>query len=204
MLPPFSDPMNTVLEKGRQNVSKNKSIEWVRGRTATPQGLVFVPPLIGGNFSQQLGALRWLIRRKYDLISFNYSGHGLSTGKFSLSATIDDTLRMLAHAQRISEDEHLPFFGVAACYAAIPLLYGAYCLSEPLKKIVLINAIVKLSPSAVLRSFQRYFRSMQPTPTKRLQSLLSALAHYVDFLFPGISKNKDAFGAKNPATENIV
>ena len=32
-------------------------------------------------------------------------------------------------------------------------------------------------------------------PTKRLQSLLSALAHYVDFLFPGISKNKDAFGA---------
>jgi hypothetical protein len=103
-----------------------------------------VPPLIGGSLSQQVSSFRSLIRREYDLVSFNYSGHGSSSDQFSLGATIRDTFYMLTRTYSLCKKEQLPLFGIASCYSAIPILYAVHHLAEPLKGLVLINAIPNL------------------------------------------------------------
>ncbi|MCK4790323.1 MAG: hypothetical protein KAV87_41685 [Desulfobacteraceae bacterium] len=185
--------MKTLFEKGRYSVGKKQSLEWIRVRTCSPRGLVFVPPLIGGNLSQQVSSFRWLIRREYDLVSFNYSGHGSSSDRFSLGATMRDTLHMLCRTWRLTEKEQLPLFGIASCYSAIPMLYATHCLKEPIKKLVLINAISSLGPQAVISSFMTYYRKVFPT-RKSLRRLKATVGHYVDLLFPGIAKGRDYFG----------
>jgi len=184
--------MKTVFEKGRHSAGK-KSLEWARVRNGSPQGFVFVPPLIGGNVSQQVIAFRWLVRQGYDLFSFNYSGHGGSSGKFSLGASIGDTLHMLDHALHLGRKEGLPFFGIASCYSAIPLLHATHRLEEPMKKLVLINAIPRLGPKAVITSFFSHYVKSLPVEGGFL-GFSAAVGLYADSLFPGVVKGKDFFG----------
>lgn len=185
--------MKTIFEKGYLSTGKNKSIEWGHIRNVSPRGLIFVPPLIGGKLSQQVISFRWLIRKKYDLISFNFSGHGGSSGKFSLKSSNQDTLHMLLHVCRLSQKESLPLYGIASCYSAIPILYAAHSLEEPFKRLVLINAISKLCLKSVINSFFLYYRE-KFSPHKSLRKTIEAVTYYMDFLFPGIEKNENYFG----------
>lgn len=93
----------------------------------------------------------------------------------------------------LSKKEQLPLLGIASCYSAIPLIYAAYCLKEPLGGVVLINAVLKLSPGAVFRSFWGHFRKRVPAKIG-IKKTLAAIVHYADFLFPGIKKGKECFG----------
>ncbi|MFH1673002.1 MAG: hypothetical protein ABIF87_06210 [Pseudomonadota bacterium] len=185
--------MSIAFVKGIYQIGQGNTLAWTRVRNPSPRGLIFLPPLIGGNLSQQIGMFRWLTRNRYDLISFNYSGHGNSSGKFSLRATLRDTLHMLQYAYSLSKKEQLPLLGIASCYSAIPLLYAAYRLKEPLGGVVLINAVLKLSPGAVLRSFWAHYRKMIPARVG-IKKILTAIIHYADFMFPGIKKGKECFG----------
>ncbi|MBC2694814.1 MAG: alpha/beta hydrolase [Desulfobacteraceae bacterium] len=185
--------MKTIFVKGSLYTGKTKSIEWVHIRNASPRGLIFVPPLIGGKLSQQVISFRWLIRKKYDLISFNFSGHGGSSDKFSLKSSNQDTLHMLLYVCRLSQKESLPLYGIASCYSAIPILYAAHSLEEPFKRLVLINAISKLCLKSVVNSFFSYYRE-KFLPHKSLKKTIEAVSYYLDFLFPGIEKNENYFG----------
>jgi pimeloyl-ACP methyl ester carboxylesterase len=185
--------MKTFFEKGYLSTGKNKNIEWGRVRNSSPIGIIFVPPLIGGKLSQQVISFRYLIRRRYDLVSFNFSGHGGSSDKFSLKATIHDTLHMLIHVRGLSQKERLPLFGIASCYSAIPILHAAHTLEEPFKRLVLINAIPKLCLKSVINSFFSYYRE-EFSPHKSLGKTMEAVGYYIDFLFPGIVKNENYFG----------
>ena len=185
--------MAIVFEKGRCSRGRRDWIEWASVRNTSPCGLIFLPPLIGGNVSHGIGMFRWLIRKGYDLISLNYSGHGNSSGRFCVGATLRDTVHMLARAQRLASTRRLPLFGIAPCYSAIPLLYSAYRLKEPLQGIVLINAVLRLNPAAVARSFWTHYRKMFPAQIG-IKKCLTAVADYTDTLFPDIRKGRDRFG----------
>ena len=185
--------MKTSFEKGYIDIGRKKVLEWGRVRNSSPMGIIFVPPLIGGKLSQQIIFFRYLIRRKYDFVSFNFSGHGGSSDKFSLKSTIQDTLHMLLHVCRLSQKESLPLYGIASCYSAIPILYAAHSLGEPFKRLVLINAISKLCFKSVINSFFSYYRE-KFSPHKSLRKTIEAVSYYIDFLFPGIEKNENYFG----------
>jgi hypothetical protein len=185
--------MKTHFEKRRHKIEQKDVLEWVRVRNRSPKGLVFVSPLIGGTISQQVNAFRWLIRRDYDLFSFNYSGHGDSSDKFSLGATLRDTWHMLGFAADVSQREKLPLLGIASCYSAMPVLFAAHQLREPIKKLVLINGIPTLGPQAVLQSFFLYYRKIFTT-RKAPVGVGAALRDYADSLFPEVVKEKGRFG----------
>ncbi|MDY6951390.1 MAG: hypothetical protein SWE60_07760 [Thermodesulfobacteriota bacterium] len=185
--------MSTFFERRRHAFGKGTTLDWLRVRNGRPRGLVFVPPLIGGDLSQQVHTFRWLIRERYDLLSFSYSGHGDSSGTFSLGATLRDTFHMVGHAHRVSEEEHLPLLGIASCYSAIPLLHALYRLAEPARKLVLINAIPRLGPRAVMRSFVAHY-IQDLSAEKGLPGLKAALRLYAESLFPGVKKGRDHFG----------
>ena len=185
--------MKTRIEKGDLSKDAKNRLEWLRVRTGSSRGIVFAPPLIGGNRSLQVMTFRRLILKGYDLISFSYSGHGNSTDKFSLGATFRDTLLMLHHARELSRRERMPLLGVASCYAAIPCLYAAHKLSEPFRRLVLINALPRLGAGSALISFLNYYRKMVTEEPGRFNET-DRIEHYLDFLFPGIMKGKDHFG----------
>lgn len=184
--------MKIRFEK-RQYPLKEGHIDWIRVYTHSPKGIVFIPPLIGGDYSQQIRIFRSLIMRGYDIVSFNYSGHGGSTDKFSLEATLRDTRNILEHTVTISMAEKLPLYAAASCYSAIPLFYSARYLSEPIKKLVLINAIPELKPKAVIKSFILYYREIYRSQN-RIPKIMEAIRHYADFMFPGIVKSRNSFG----------
>lgn len=185
--------MGVKIERGHRVDLKNRRIEWAMLQTPESSGLIFAPPLIGGTFAQQLHLFRWLAGMNLDVISFNYSGHGKSTDKFSLKTSMENTLVMASEAEKICRRKGMPLYGAAGCYSAIPLLSAAHELSEPFSRIVLINPLIDLKPFAVIKSFLAYYQKLNCEKTLK-KSLIEALNKYTEFLFPNIVKDKDSFG----------
>ena len=181
------------IVRGQRRDAKNARIEWARLKTASPGGLVFAPPLIGGSCAQQLRLLRWTGRLGFDVLSFNYSGHGRSSGKFSLGDSLQNTLAMASGIDRRTEEGKARLVGFAGCYAAMPLLFAAQRLAEPFERIVLINPLADLKPFAVLRSFLSYYKSFVANGAAK-RNVAHVLKQYADFLFPHIEKDNETFG----------
>ncbi|MDM8535756.1 hypothetical protein QUF70_03290 [Desulfobacterales bacterium HSG17] len=184
--------MRVIFDKGI-SVFETHSLEWIRIKTPSPKAIAFIPPLIGGHYAQQIRYFRPLLYKNFDIISFNYSGHGKSTNKFSLEASLRDTVNILDHAIRISRKENIPIYGIASCYASIPLFYGCAYFKEPLTKIILINAVCDLNPKAVTRSFISYYKEIYHSQ-KKFPRLMDVIYQYSDFMFPDILKNRHSFG----------
>ena len=165
----------------------------MRVRTDEARVLLFAPPLVGGGGAQQARTFRSLLAAGCDLFSFCYVGHGRSTGRFSPEASLDDTAAALEMAAEAAAREGLPLRGVAACYAAIPLLHAAARLGEPLGRIALVNAILDIAPGEAIRSFLRYYAEIRRAGDRRPR-LDDALRRYVDFMFPGVVKDRYGFG----------
>ena len=178
-------------------------LQWVQTRLPAPKGLVFIPPLIGGGPAQQLGAFRWLLKDNLDLFSFNYTGHGGSSGKFSLSAPARDTHRMLSLAAKRAGNSGRPLYGIAACYATIPMLYGALTSGEPFKKIVLINPLTALYQGTFLRSLYAYCKTGFDLQ-KPLLSLKKSIDSYLETLFPDIARGLAGFGTLSRKRARIL
>jgi hypothetical protein len=185
--------MGVRIKRGFQLDPKNRKIEWARLKVDNSRGMVFVPPLIGGSFAQQLNLFRWLARLNLDIFSFNYSGHGKSTDKFSLKTSMENTLIMASEARQKCRDKKLPLFGIGGCYSAIPLLFSAHTLAEPFSRIVLINPLTDLKPFAVIKSFINYYQNLSLKQTIE-KNIREATRKYTEFLFPDITKNKNSFG----------
>ena len=168
-------------------------IQWVQTRLSEPQGLVFIPPLIGGSPAQQLNTFRWLVKNGLDLFSFNYSGHGGSAGKFSLVSSVDDTRRMLTVAAARAGKSGLPLYGIAACYATIPMLYGALDSGEPFKKIVLINPLTSLCQGVLIRSVYHFCKTGFDL-RRPVLSIRKSIDRYLESLFPDITRSLAGFG----------
>jgi pimeloyl-ACP methyl ester carboxylesterase len=187
--------MQRDIIKGILLEGDKKRVEWGRLRNRRhSRGIFFIPPLIGGHLTQQIKMFRRLSQQHYDIITYNYSGHGQSSDKFSLQATLHDTLCMLRHALEIGQQEELPLHGIASCYAAIPMLYAADQTHEPLKSLVLINAIPSLNLWAAFKAFGMYSR-LTLTKGPSLQGIQAAIENYLNFLFPQVIKNGYRFGS---------
>jgi len=193
----------TSFQRARYPTGKNRFVEWVRIRHLHPKGLIFTPPLIGGDLSQQANHCRWLIRQGFDLISFNFSGHGKSSDGFSIRASLRDTEQMLQHTATLTDQEQLPLFGIASCYGAIPLLYAVHRRNPPLAGIALVNAVSRISPAAILGSFASYYLNAV-RGRNGFTGFRTAVRQYADRLFPNITKGKDHFGTLRRRRANVV
>lgn len=176
------------VERGSEN-----GVEWMRSRGPSPRGMVIAPPLIGGHAIQQLRLLRPLVRRQLDLFSYNYAGHGASKGAFSLQAAVNNSFAALDLALGLSHKASIPLYGIASCFAAMPMFQTVQQRGEPLSKIVLINALPNLRWEMMAVEFYRYWRQSQqwrPTYT----NLKAALRSYRDELLPNVPHERRAFG----------
>ncbi|MCP4691562.1 MAG: alpha/beta hydrolase, partial [Desulfobacterales bacterium] len=147
-----------------------------------------------GDSSQQARQLRPLIRRGYDLISFTFTGHGRSGGRFCLGAARRDCLAVIDRGMRLAAGEGLPLYGVGFCYSATPLLYGAHRRNEPFRKLILVNAVLRIDPGAIWKAFWGYYRGLSRA-RRALPGLFTAFRGFMEFLFPGVMGPGASFGA---------
>ncbi len=176
------------VERGSVN-----GVEWMHSRSRMPRGLVVAPPLIGGHALQQLRLLRPLVRRHLDPLSFSYAGHGASQGVFSVQASIENCLSAIDLATTMCRTQKIPLYGVASCFAAMPMLHALSQRGEPLKRLVLINALPHLPWEKMVFDFYRFWRlhrQWRLTP----RGLKEALKAYRRELLPHVTHSRQAFG----------
>jgi hypothetical protein len=183
----------TMLNTRRINTGVTSGLEWVYASAAKARGIVFVPPLIGGHALQQLRELRHLLYHQFSLFSFNYAGHGHSEGSFCLKTSLINTQHMLNLALDYGARWKLPVFGVASCFAAMPLLKAAAVRGEPMTRIVLINAVPYWRLARATGHFLHFWRRSDSwRPTRR--GLVEAVRAYRDNLLPGLVHRRKSFG----------
>jgi hypothetical protein len=84
--------------------------------------LLYIVPLAGSGASQQILRFRTFTREGSALLSFEYRGHGKSTGTFSIEKSLEDAETALLWARDHASKENLPLHVVSTCYSAIPML----------------------------------------------------------------------------------
>jgi hypothetical protein len=181
------------LERRLHPDGRKHQLEWMQVRTSQPQATIFAPPLVGGDGLLSIRYLRPLTSSGYNLFSFNYAGHGLSSRPFSIRQSFRDTRRLLAFARCQPQRFIPPLQGVGICYAATPLLHALQRFGEPLPRIVLINAIPQLFSRHLLHSFWDFRRNLQ-SETWPPGHLGGQMRRYAEFLLPGITINRRQFG----------
>ncbi len=186
--------MKFFFENGCFIRTGNHLVQWVhvKNREVDSKGVIFAPPLIGAGSSLEISNLRKLAKKGYELFSFNYSGHGKSSDKFRPRATLEDTAHALDFL--IHRAGNKPVYAIASCYSAIPLIHAAHSRGEPIKKIVLINAVCNINVKAITASFISYYRSAFSGKLS-ISKINTAFMKYMEFLFPGIAINRNLFGA---------
>jgi pimeloyl-ACP methyl ester carboxylesterase len=152
-------------------------------------GRVLVPPLIGGSGLQQFGYFKPLGEQGFEIVSFDYCGHGRSSGSFSIAASLADTRAVLARLA--AERDAPPLFGSGDCYGALTLLAAAGAHPGALRAVALFNPVPSLHhvarPREVLRdAFRAGLRN--PLDLRRM------LATTNERLFPEIDKSDEHFG----------
>ncbi len=168
-------------------------LEWMQVRTPRPRGTVFAPPLVGGDGLLVLRHIRSLRAKGYNLLSFNYAGHGLSSRRFSIRQSFRDTRCLLDVVRRDPIRFAEPHYGVGICYGAIPLLNALHRCGEPFPRIVLINAIPRLFSRNLLHSFWDFRRNLRSESWPAV-NLAIPIRRYAEFLLPGITINRSHFG----------
>jgi hypothetical protein len=181
------------LERQLHPDGRGHQLEWMQIRTLQPRATIFAPPLVGGDGLLSIRYLRPLKSSGYNLLSFNYAGHGLSSRPFSIRQSLRDTRRLLTFARRSPRRFIPPLIGVGICYAATPLLHALQHFGEPLPRIVLINAIPQLFSRNLLHSFWDFRRTLQ-SETWPPGHLGIQMRRYAEFLLPGITINRRQFG----------
>ncbi len=195
--------MGFSCKNGRFETKQGHLVQWVhiQPERIDSKGVIFALPLVGGAFSHEIKNMRKLIRNGYDVFSFNFTGHGKSSGKFRLKSTLDNTAEALDFLIRRSNGK--PLYAVASCYSAIPLIHAAHSKDEPIKKIALINAVCHINPKAVFNAFLSYHRNALDG---RLSVTLmnETFRRYMAFLFPGINISRHVFGALLRSRTDVI
>ena len=192
----MADDRQIRISRGSRVEGRQLPLEWVRVKVNRPKGILFSPPLVGGRAVQQVRLFRPLIRQGFDMLTFSYSGHGTSGGRFSLSSSIRDTVQMLECAVETAHRQALPLHGIASSYSAIPLLRAAHSKKEPFERLVLINPLTRIRTAPVLRSFLSFRRAKRKIALpEQERSLKADAAHFVETLFPSIWTGWRQFGA---------
>jgi hypothetical protein len=161
------------------------------------QGLVVVPPLVGGTALQAIDLFRTLRSHGMDIASFDYSGHASSGGHFSLGQSILDTGAALRFFASECRRDGQALFGAGMSYGTIPLLTSAASTGWPLQGIVVMNGLLDVRGVLSWRRFARTHLVQAAAGGSARKIFWRALAAYLQELLPSVPKDLHTFGALN-------
>ncbi len=89
---------------------------------AAAERLVFLVPLVGSSASQQILMFKGMVKRGSALLSFEYRGHGRSTGNFSVEKSLEDSRTVYAWAAAHALQQGIPLHVLSNCYGTLAML----------------------------------------------------------------------------------
>lgn len=113
-----------VIEKIRINMPNGEQLASVLMVPAKeePKRIVYIVPLVGARAAQQVLRFKSLARRGSALLSFEYRGHGNSSGTFSMEKSLEDSRRVLSWAQEYAAARNIPLHVLTTCYGTLAML----------------------------------------------------------------------------------
>lgn len=184
-------------------------------RAKDPKRVVLISPLAGSDSVEQLYTFRIMTRKNCELFSFEYRGHGQSTGVFTLENSLEDTQCALDWIIQYGIERDLPVHAHSTCYGLITLLKCFENIPqdhERYRNVRSINAVSGLpSLHRVLKTsdfLERYnANGYSPVSEAEFLSLLSerdidlqdrrfllSLKEYLREKLPGLVVEDDHFG----------
>lgn len=94
----------------------------MRPSTGPARRLVYLVPLVGASASQQILLFKNMAKRGTLLLSFEYRGHGASTGTFSVEKSLEDSQTALFWAQEHADKLGIPLHVLSTCYGSLAML----------------------------------------------------------------------------------
>ena len=175
--------------------------------------VVLIMPLVGGGAAQQLIQFRKLTKRGCRLVSFEYRGHGRSSGSFTLNRTAEDAAAALRWAETYAFEHGWPLHALATCYGVAPLLGALRDRPRPesIGTLVAVSGLVRLDYVIRLHEFALrlafHLRLNRPLSVdeflfmvrtgyldRRSGCFRRAMCDYLSSLFPGLGVTRENFG----------
>lgn len=184
--------------------------------------LLYIVPLAGSGASQQILRFRTLTRGGSALLSFEYRGHGSSTGTFSIEKSLEDAETVLLWARDHASKEALPLHAVSTCYSTIPMLA---CFRKErnlfgLRSLSAVAGLFSLDTIIRIEGFlERFFRDERDKAVSPLDFIggvrrgiidpdgdlfRDAVKNYLQGLFPELHITRDAFEELQYSRVDIV
>ncbi len=182
-----------------------------------PQGeplrLVYVVPLIGSGASQQLLLFKNMVKRGSALLSFEYRGHGASSGTFAMEKSLEDSRTVLCWAQHYASERGIPLHALSTCYGNIPMLawFNGRAARLRVRTLNSVSGLFDLNHIIKVEDFLvRYQRSLGGVPLDagRFSELVEqgaipvegqgyreALRQFLQAIFPELRVSREAFEA---------
>ncbi len=137
----------------------------------------------------QFKLLRNFLDFGYSFVSFDYRGHGQSSGAFDISTTLSDFFSI---AQGIRREVRCPLFGFGSCFGAIPLFHAIHHSPDLFDKVAFVNGITSLWRAIPLwRAVAIHLRHNRGGNLLNLGALAHAVAKEV---LPTVESSRDHFG----------
>jgi hypothetical protein len=177
-----------------------------------PKRLVYIVPLMGSGAVQQILRFKSFSKRGSAILSFEYRGHGRSSGTFSLEKSLEDSKTVLQWAQEYAESKNIPLHVHATCYGNMAMLsWFKEGQQHPrgVKTLSAVSGILELNHIIKLEDFLSYYAHCNGTVFPSAAEFIAdveqgtidvdgghyrnALRDYLQGLFPELHVTPDAF-----------
>ncbi len=176
-----------------------------------PKRLVYIVPLMGSGAVQQILRFKSFSKRGSAILSFEYRGHGRSSGTFSLEKSLEDSKTVLQWAQEYAESKNIPLHVHGTCYGNMAMLSWFKEGRHPrgVKTLSAVSGILELNHIIKLEDFLSYYARCNGTIFPSAAEFITnveqgtidvdgghyrnALRDYLQGLFPELHVTRDAF-----------
>jgi len=176
-----------------------------------PRRLVYIVPLVGAGASQQILRFKSMTKRGAALLSFDYRGHGMSSGAFSMRKSLEDSLTVYHWAQNYASVHGLPLHALATCYGSLVMLswFQDGDGAQAAKTLGSVSSLLDLHSIIRVDEFIPYYEKNGGPAFSRAGQLIEemkrgtvdihgkvfrlALRDYLKSLFPELRVTPDAF-----------
>lgn len=176
-----------------------------------PKRLVYIVPLMGSGASQQILRFKNFTKRGSAILSFEYRGHGRSSGTFSVEKSLEDAKTVLHWAREYAEAHNLPLHVHATCYGHLAMLswFRGGHDAPAVRTLSAVSGLLELNHIVRFEDFLPYYDKYSNMPMTiaakfigyAAQGLIdfdgdhyrNALRDYLRGLFPELRITRDVF-----------
>ena len=173
--------------------------------------LVYIVPLMGSGAAQQILRFKSFAKRGSAILSFQYRGHGDSSGSFSVKKSLEDAMAVLRWAEAYATARRIPLHVHATCYGHLAMLswYRDGRHSRSISSLSAVSGLLELDDVVKAQDFLGHYALCRGESLLTADAFIArmeqgmidlagdayrnALRDYLQGLFPDLTITRDSF-----------